>query len=206
MEGLKEANVARETDVYLANPVLPDEILQGGMKQDRTNTTFVFSFIFYFIPNRLHPPFSLALSLSLPEAVPGTIRTAEHFVGFLRRFLEYLKSRLRVQHVVQESAPQFLKDIFDKVCIDRKPLRSVSAAASISLLHSSNFLPLNFIFTPPSLHLVRVSRFCAERLQSLLRTLEIADLTDFSAVTLISNFATLVSTYSQGTDTCRDPR
>uniref|UniRef100_A0A3P8TKB9 General transcription and DNA repair factor IIH helicase subunit XPD n=1 Tax=Amphiprion percula TaxID=161767 RepID=A0A3P8TKB9_AMPPE len=125
VEGLKEANVARETDVYLSNPVLPDEILK--------------------------------------EAVPGTIRTAEHFVGFLRRFLEYLKSRLRVHHVVQESAPQFLKDIFDKVCIDRKPLR-----------------------------------FCAERLQSLLRTLEIADIADFSAVTLISNFATLVSTYSQG--------
>lgn len=41
-------------------------------------------------------------------------------------------------------------------------------------------------------------RFCAERLQSLLRTLEIADIADFSAVTLISNFATLVSTYSQG--------
>ncbi|MEQ2174780.1 hypothetical protein GOODEAATRI_011395, partial [Goodea atripinnis] len=40
--------------------------------------------------------------------------------------------------------------------------------------------------------------FCAERLQSLLRTLEIADIADFSAVTLISNFATLVSTYSQG--------
>lgn len=29
VEGLKEANVARETDVYLSNPVLPDEILQG---------------------------------------------------------------------------------------------------------------------------------------------------------------------------------
>lgn len=29
MEGLKEANVARETDIYLSNPVLPDEILQG---------------------------------------------------------------------------------------------------------------------------------------------------------------------------------
>lgn len=29
VEGLKEANIARETDVYLANPVLPDEILQG---------------------------------------------------------------------------------------------------------------------------------------------------------------------------------
>uniref|UniRef100_A0A672QXU9 General transcription and DNA repair factor IIH helicase subunit XPD n=1 Tax=Sinocyclocheilus grahami TaxID=75366 RepID=A0A672QXU9_SINGR len=125
VEGLKEANVARETDMYLSNPVLPDEILQ--------------------------------------EAVPGSIRTAEHFVGFMKRFLEYLKARLRIHHVVQESAPQFLKDIYEKVCIDRKPLR-----------------------------------FCAERLRSLLRTLEIADIADFSAITLISHFATLVSTYSKG--------
>uniref|UniRef100_A0A673KXR4 General transcription and DNA repair factor IIH helicase subunit XPD n=1 Tax=Sinocyclocheilus rhinocerous TaxID=307959 RepID=A0A673KXR4_9TELE len=125
VEGLKEANVARETDMYLSNPVLPDEILQ--------------------------------------EAVPGSIRTAEHFVGFIKRFLEYLKARLRIHHVVQESAPQFLKDIYEKVCIDRKPLR-----------------------------------FCAERLRSLLRTLEIADIADFSAITLISHFATLVSTYSKG--------
>ena len=29
LEGLKEASVARETDVFLSNPVLPDEILQG---------------------------------------------------------------------------------------------------------------------------------------------------------------------------------
>lgn len=57
------------------------------------------------------------------EAVPGNIRTAEHFVAFLKRLLEYLKSRLRVHHVVQESPPSFLKDIFEKVCIERKPLR-----------------------------------------------------------------------------------
>uniref|UniRef100_A0A4W4HLP8 General transcription and DNA repair factor IIH helicase subunit XPD n=1 Tax=Electrophorus electricus TaxID=8005 RepID=A0A4W4HLP8_ELEEL len=125
VEGLKETSAARETDIYMSNPILPDEVLQ--------------------------------------EAVPGNIRTAEHFVGFLKRFLEYLKARLRVHHVVQESSPQFLKDIFEKVCIDRKPLR-----------------------------------FCAERLRSLLRTLEIADIADFSAITLISNFATLVSTYSKG--------
>ena len=30
VEGLKEANVARVTDVYLGNPVLPAEVLQGG--------------------------------------------------------------------------------------------------------------------------------------------------------------------------------
>jgi DNA excision repair protein ERCC-2 len=29
VEGLEEARVARETDVFLANPVLPDHILKG---------------------------------------------------------------------------------------------------------------------------------------------------------------------------------
>ena len=42
------------------------------------------------------------------------------------------------------------------------------------------------------------SRFCSERLASLLRTLELADLADFSSLTLIANFATLVSTYTKG--------
>ncbi|KAM6228786.1 general transcription and DNA repair factor IIH helicase subunit XPD isoform 3-T3 [Spheniscus humboldti] len=125
VEGLREASTARETDLYLANPVLPDEILQ--------------------------------------EAVPGSIRTAEHFVGFLKRFVAYLRARVRGPRVVQESPPAFLKDLYEKVCIERKPLR-----------------------------------FCAERLHSLLRTLEIADVADFSAITLVANFATLVSTYAKG--------
>ena len=29
IQGLREAQVARESDIILANPVLPDEILQG---------------------------------------------------------------------------------------------------------------------------------------------------------------------------------
>jgi len=43
-----------------------------------------------------------------------------------------------------------------------------------------------------------VFRFCAERLRSLLQTLEIADLTDFGGLGLVAGFATLVSTYSKG--------
>ena len=40
----------------------------------------------------------ITLILALPddllqEAVPGNIRRAEHFVGFLKRFVEYLKVR-----------------------------------------------------------------------------------------------------------------
>uniref|UniRef100_A0A023F3L9 General transcription and DNA repair factor IIH helicase subunit XPD n=1 Tax=Triatoma infestans TaxID=30076 RepID=A0A023F3L9_TRIIF len=125
VKGLKDASVRRETDVVLANPVLPDQILK--------------------------------------EVVPGNIRTAEHFVGFLKRFLEYLKTRLRTQHVVHESPAAFLKDVAAKVCIERKPLR-----------------------------------FCAERLASLLRTLEISDQNDFSPLILVTHLATLVSTYTKG--------
>ncbi|CAK8693117.1 unnamed protein product [Clavelina lepadiformis] len=125
VEGLKEANIARETDIVLSNPVLPDEILK--------------------------------------EAVPGSIRNAEHFVTFMRRFVEYLKSRLRVRHVVSETPITFIHDAYDQVCIDRKPLR-----------------------------------FCSERLRSLLRTLELTNISDFSSLGLIANFATLVSTYNKG--------
>jgi len=125
VDGLRDASVARDTDIILSNPVLPDEILE--------------------------------------EAVPGTIRTAEHFIVFMKRLLEYIKTRLRIQHVVQESPASFIKDIDSKVCIDRKPLR-----------------------------------FCAERLRSLIKTLEISELSDFSAIILIANFATLVSTYTKG--------
>ncbi|KRT81408.1 helicase, partial [Oryctes borbonicus] len=125
VEGLKDASVARDSDVILANPVLPDDVLK--------------------------------------EVVPGNIRNAEHFISFLKRFIEYLKTRLRVQHVVQESPAGFLKDIQSKVCIERKPLK-----------------------------------FCAERLSSLLRTLEIADMADFGPLILITHLATLVSTYMKG--------
>lgn len=101
--------------------------------------------------------------MNIVEVVPGNIRSPEHYVNFLKRFIEYLKTRLRVQHVVQETPSGFLKDVQHKVCIERKPLR-----------------------------------FCAERLSSLLKTLEISDLTDFSPLILITHLATLVSTYSKG--------
>ncbi|RCH91594.1 DNA-dependent ATPase of the nucleotide excision repair factor 4 complex, partial [Rhizopus azygosporus] len=99
----------------------------------------------------------------LKEAVPGNIRRAEHFVAFLRRFIEYLKTRLRVMHVVAETPASFLQHLKDVTYIERKPLR-----------------------------------FCAERLSSLVRTLELTDLEHFSSLQKVAGFATLVSTYDKG--------
>ncbi|CAK9304415.1 unnamed protein product [Gordionus sp. m RMFG-2023] len=74
----------------------------------------------------------------LQESVPGSIRKADHFVKFMKRWLEYIKYRLRVQHVVQESSASFLKDCYDKVWIDRKPLRFCSERLR-SLMHTLEF-------------------------------------------------------------------
>lgn len=99
----------------------------------------------------------------MAESVPGNIRQAEHFIGFLRRFVEYIKTRMRVQHVIAETPVSFLTHLKDVTYIEQKPLR-----------------------------------FCSERLGSLIRTLEINDLTDYGALQQIATFATLVATYQKG--------
>ncbi|KDQ60828.1 hypothetical protein JAAARDRAFT_31813 [Jaapia argillacea MUCL 33604] len=125
VEGLQEASDARDEDAFMANPVLPDDLLK--------------------------------------EAVPGNIRKAEHFVAFLKRFVEYLKTRMRVLHVVAETPLSFLQHLKDITYIERRPLR-----------------------------------FCAERLQSLVRTLNITRLDEFSSLQKVASFATLVATYEKG--------
>ena len=113
------------------------------MRPNYSRSTTV-SFVAFGRPNRrVKPTFSwptpVSLSnrisnhiarLALPneilnEAVPGTLRSAESFISFLRRLLEYVKLRLRVAHVVHETPAAFLKDCLEKVCIDRRPLRLV---------------------------------------------------------------------------------
>ncbi|GFF65782.1 DNA repair helicase rad15 [Aspergillus lentulus] len=125
VEGLREAEQARDEDQFIANPVLPDDLLK--------------------------------------EAVPGNIRRAEHFVAFLKRFIEYLKTRMKATHTISETPPSFLTHVKDLTFIERKPLR-----------------------------------FCAERLTSLVRTLELINIEDYQPLQEVATFATLVSTYDKG--------
>ncbi|KAJ9219797.1 putative TFIIH complex helicase Rad3 [Paecilomyces variotii] len=125
VEGLREAEEARDEDQFMANPVLPDDLLK--------------------------------------EAVPGNIRRAEHFVAFLKRFIEYLKTRMKVTHTISETPPSFLTHLKDLTYIERKPLR-----------------------------------FCAERLTSLVRTLELVNIEDYQPLQEVATFATLAATYDKG--------
>jgi len=99
----------------------------------------------------------------LKEAVPGNIRRAEHFVAFLKRFVEYLKTRMKVLHVISETPQSFLQHLKELTFIEKKPLR-----------------------------------FCAERLTSLVRTLELSNIEDYQPLQEVASFATLVATYDTG--------
>ncbi|KAJ5053984.1 uncharacterized protein L3040_000272 [Drepanopeziza brunnea f. sp. 'multigermtubi'] len=125
VEGLRDADDARQEDAFMSNPALPDDLLK--------------------------------------EAVPGNIRRAEHFITFLKRFIEYLKTRMKVRQVISETPPSFLAHLKEYTFIEKKPLR-----------------------------------FCAERLTSLVRTLELTNIEDYQPLQEVATFATLVATYEKG--------
>ena len=158
VQGLKDLRSGRETDDIMSNPgnfmlsryELGEEGMLGG------NTFLGFGLFYHMVCTVLPDDI-------LEEAVPGNIRKAEHFVVFLKRIIEYLKMRLRTQHVISETPLAFLQHLKETTYIDRKPLR-----------------------------------FCAERLASMIRTLELANLDEYAALQRVANFATLVSTYNKG--------
>ena len=100
----------------------------------------------------------------LREAVPGNIRRAKHFLLFLRSWVEYIKQRLLLSQVSQETPTAFLVDV-----------------QAATLLQDPKAL-----------------RFAFDRLQSLFMTLKLVDLDDYTPLQLLSNFATVVATYSEG--------
>lgn len=100
------------------------------------------------------------------EAVPGNIRRAEHFIVFMKKIVEHLKTRLRT---VAKGG--------------------VTNESPLSFLHR--------MITSTSLE-VKTLKFAFSRLSSLLRTLRVPNLDDFKALADVADFASLVSTYSEG--------
>lgn len=89
---------------------------------------------------------------------------------------------MRVLHVVAETPLSFLQHLKDITYIERRPLRYVFLNSCREITY---FLSL---------------RFCAERLQSLVRTLELNRLDEHASLQKVASFATLVATYEKGLD------
>lgn len=95
------------------------------------------------------------------ETVPGNIRKAEHFIQFLRRLVQYLRTKKMTGSASKQEQPStFLYELRQELQEDIRPLR-----------------------------------FCSDRLKSLLQTLEISEVSEFTPLQLIADFATLLGTY-----------
>lgn len=137
----------------------------------------------------------------LNEAIPGNIRKAEHFVAFLKRFVEYLKVLFPIRgHYVSRGIMPLL---YRRGCVYcmlwRKRLCPFYSILKTLLISSGGHYgkqDTTLIFTPTPIFYHQ--RFCADRLQSLVRTLEVSRLDEYSALQKVASFATLVSTYEKG--------
>lgn len=104
----------------------------------------------------------------LNQAVPGNIRRAEHFIAFMKKVVEHLKGRLRAV---------------------AGPNGGVQSETPLAFLHRmTNGTSLE----------AKALKFAYSRLSSLLRTLQVSNLEEFNALTDVADFASLLSTYSEG--------
>ena len=104
----------------------------------------------------------------LNESVPGNIRRAEHFIQFMKKVVEHLKNRL--------------KSITG-------PNGGVHSETPLAFLHRmTNGTSLE----------AKPLRFAYSRLNSLLRTLQVANMDDFNSLGDVADFSTLLATYSEG--------
>lgn len=114
VEGLRDADEAREEDAFMANP-------------GKTSIFLV----------KAHHLILIALPDDLlQEAVPGNIRRAEHFVTFLKRFVEYLKVMNHFRSKINE--PQltwFTLDSYESHACDFRNYAVIFTAFEGSYIH-----------------------------------------------------------------------
>lgn len=89
----------------------------------------------------------------LKEAVPGSIRRAEHFLDVLKRLLDYLKHRLKAEKVESEGPTSFVMSLNTQTLIDQKTLKFC-----YDRLHSL-LLTLEITDTDEFLHIQTVCNF-----------------------------------------------
>ncbi len=127
IKDMKQKDAKKLQDEYeaLVNGLRESDLVRGSSNNSNNNNNSSTADEEMFVEN---PVLSDDL---LKEAIPGNIRRAEHFVSFFKRFIEYLKTRMKVLYVISETPTSFLQHLKELTFIDRKPLRFVSERLSI---------------------------------------------------------------------------
>lgn len=87
---------------------------------------------------------------AIREAVPQQVRDAEDFVKFMRRIVTYLRERLQVRSVIQESPALFLRNLQTAAQTDPKAMRACSQRLgsllnTLQLTNIDQYFPLALV-------------------------------------------------------------
>lgn len=178
VEGLQDA--ANAEDSFASNPSTPST---GVRMLPALTWAYIKFFLKIYCRRQYRVIFAKRnISLLFSNDSWSTLRSVPRDTIFAFGVLTPAQTRMRVLHVVAETPPSFLQHLKDITYIERRPLRLVFQAPH---------------FAAPMLN-GPCFRFCAERLQSLVKTLELSRIDEFSSLQKVANFATLVSTYEKG--------
>eukprot|EP00658_Telonema_sp_P-2_P006883 TRINITY_DN12589_c0_g1_i1.p1 TRINITY_DN12589_c0_g1~~TRINITY_DN12589_c0_g1_i1.p1 ORF type:complete len:593 (+),score=180.26 TRINITY_DN12589_c0_g1_i1:151-1929(+) len=104
----------------------------------------------------------------LSEAIPGNIKKAQNFISVMRRVVHHLKDRMQVVSHQQETPLDFRHKLYKE---------TGGAVGGVD---------------------ARTLKFCSSLLGTLFRTLEVANIDEFTPIQLVADLATLVGTYTDG--------
>ncbi|GFR48544.1 hypothetical protein Agub_g10443, partial [Astrephomene gubernaculifera] len=84
------------------------------------------------------------------ETVPGNIRRAEHFMGFLARFLAFLRDKMAAPTVTSQSPTAFLQELQQRVQVDAKTLkfcydRLGSLLKTLEIANTDEYTPIQLV-------------------------------------------------------------
>ena len=98
----------------------------------------------------------------LHDAIPGNIRKAQNFISVMRRVVQHLKDRLQVSAHQQETPLDFRHRLY------------VDTGEAVGGVDAKTL------------------KFCSSLLGTLFRTLEVANIDEFTPIQLVADLATLV--------------
>ena len=131
----------------------------------------------------------------ISEAIPGTIRQADHFLDFFQRFINFLSCKLRTSHVSFETPIHFLKECANMVGILRHPLRFCSERMQ-SILHNLEISDLSNYQS-----LLQMANFAT----MVATYIDGINLNSTSLVSWFSGFSIIIEPYDERTPTIAFP-
>lgn len=94
------------------------------------------------------------------DFAPGNLRNTNHFISVMKRFIEFLKTKIKTTHLTIETPKSFVQSVFDLTFVDKKTLLFVSQRMGImiqnleiedddihKLLHVSNFATMLSLYS-----------------------------------------------------------